>query len=167
MALPDPELFDVMTALPSRRAFLNRAQAVLADPAAAPAALIIANIDHCKRFNDCHGHVVGDALIGAVASLWRNLARPGDEFARIGGDSFALLAPRTPPSVAAGLAETARARVAETFAPTGKDPRAARISVGVAVAHGHDLGALMAAAEEALYAAKRGGRDRVALAPAA
>jgi diguanylate cyclase len=162
--LRDPRLPDQLTGLTSRRAFLVRAGEVLADPAAAPVALILANIDACKRFNGCHSHLIGDELIRLVARICAATARPGDLVARVGGDSFALLAPRLTSGAAAALGETLRARIEATCIETPAGPRTASVSIGVAMASGSGPVALLAAAEAALCEAKRGGGNRVRLA---
>ncbi len=167
LPLRDPALPDQLTGLTSRRAFLARARQLLSDPAAAPVALILADIDDCKRFNDCHGHVVGDALIRQVAQLCRDAARPGDVVARVAGDTFALLAPGLAADQALALAEALRGRVAAATVTTPEGPRAVRISAGVAMAAGADPDALLAAADAAMLAAKRDGKNCVRLAPAA
>jgi diguanylate cyclase (GGDEF)-like protein len=167
LPLRDPSLPDELTGLPTRRAFVARAGAVLADPAAAPVALILADIDDCKRFNGCHGHNAGDALIQQVARLCQAAARPVDLVARVAGETFALLAPRLPADQALALAEALRLSVAAAAVATPEGPRAARVSVGVAMAANADPEALLAAADAAVLAAKWAGKNCVRLAPAA
>lgn len=163
---PDPALPDQLTGLPTRRTFLARARELLADPAAAPVALILADIDECKRFNGCHGHDVGDALIRTVGELCQGIAGPGDFVARTAGETFGLIGPHLSAERAAVLAEALRARVEADAAPRGLR-RPVTVSVGVAAAAGADPEALLAAADAALTAAKRAGRNCVRLAPAA
>jgi len=163
----DPALPDQLTGLTSRRAFLVRAGQALADPAAAPVALILADIDACKRFNACHSHMIGDELIRLVARILAAAAQPGDLVARVGGGAFALLAPQLSANAAAALGEALRAKVEATCVETPKGPRAGKVSVGVAMANGPDPEALLAAAEAALYEAKRAGRNCVRFSPAA
>jgi diguanylate cyclase (GGDEF)-like protein len=127
-------------------------------------ALIAIDIDHFKAINDTFGHLAGDAAIRECGALLRATARLNDIVARTGGEEFMVLAPDTDLEGAAQLAE----RIAEAFRQADfKSVGAKRritVSVGVVAdnAMDADIGeGLRARADEALYAAKRGGRDRV------
>lgn len=128
-------------------------------------ALLIADIDHFKNVNDAHGHPAGDKVIQQIAGVLSSVARTTDVAARIGGEEFALILPRSDLEGALSFAERLRRRVAEEPFATGDggEPLSITTSVGVAVypAHAQSATALYARADGALYAAKRSGRNRV------
>ncbi len=129
-------------------------------------AVLIADIDHFKRVNDAHGHLVGDAaLLGAVTAL-RSGLRPYDQLGRFGGEEFTVVLPGTDGAEATGVAERLRRAVAASPVVFGDVTVDLSISVGVAVLgeHGHDLTDLLTAADHALYRAKQAGRNQVAVA---
>jgi diguanylate cyclase (GGDEF)-like protein len=120
------------------------------------------DIDHFKQVNDIHGHAVGDDVLrGLVATLHQRL-RPSDRLFRIGGEEFVLLLPRITAADAMRLAEDLRQRVAQApLWPEGS----VTVSIGVAAQRpGLDTGAWMRVTDEALYEAKRSGRNRVVMA---
>ena len=122
------------------------------------AALVLLDLDHFKRLNDTHGHQAGDEVLRGVARVLDESSRGFDTPARYGGEEFAVILPHTDPVEAVAVAERLRAAIAA--APL--DPEVT-VSVGVAsypedAASGDDL---VRAADEALYAAKRAGRNRV------
>jgi diguanylate cyclase (GGDEF)-like protein len=123
-------------------------------------ALALVDIDHFKRINDTLGHGAGDAVLQAVARSLQQGLRDGDAVFRIGGEEFALLLPGADLPTALQRVDGLRAAVAA--APLGGVT--VTLSGGVAEAgrHGQTLTALLAAADAALYAAKQGGRNRVA-----
>lgn len=134
-----------------------------------PLALLIADVDSFKQFNDGYGHQVGDECLKAVArTLEQKLRRPTDLVARYGGEEFAAVLPETSEAGAAAVAEAMRAGV-ESLCITHRFSSAGpvvSISVGVAVlvpTRGDDTGfvTLLKAADEALYRAKSIGRNRV------
>ena len=134
--------------------------------------LLMIDIDYFKRINDRHGHDAGDRTIVAVAQVLRSATRGMDTAARFGGEEFVLLMPETPLTVALDAAERLRLAVAGLQIPCS-DGQTIRltISIGVAAmtpaastaAHlGPDvLTDLLIRADQALYRAKHGGRDRV------
>ena len=122
------------------------------------------DVDHFKDVNDTFGHLVGDGVVREVGTLLRGAARAGDVVARTGGDEFMLLLPDTDEpgalQVAARIRDAFRQRQWETL------PEKHRLTASVGAvadrAADADLAeALLARADEALYAAKRSGRDRV------
>ena len=137
-----------------------------AAPAQTPLAVAIADIDHFKAVNDTHGHLAGDAVLAAVSAAMRDLLRDCDLCGRFGGEEFALLLPRTTAAQALEITERIRQGISQLAIP--RDGTAAirvTISIGVAVPSQarRTLDDLLAAADHALYQAKRSGRDRVVI----
>jgi len=136
-----------------------------------PLALIMLDVDHFKNFNDHYGHQAGDECLRKVASELRKSARrPGDLAARYGGEEFAVIAADMDADTAMRLAETLRESIAALALPHAQSPlKVVTISVGVAVltpGDGNKAEALLGMADQALYRAKRDGRNRVESAPA-
>ena len=129
-------------------------------------ALLAVDLDHFKAINDLHGHIVGDAVLSAVAALLADAVRDEGVVARLGGEEFAVLLPHADAEDAGVMAERLLARVrALRIATVGSGP-VVTMSVGIAaerVMSQRDGAALRARADEALYAAKRSGRDRARL----
>jgi diguanylate cyclase (GGDEF)-like protein len=160
---------DGLTGIANRRYFdvaldreLRRAQRIKG-----PLSLLLTDIDSFKAYNDHFGHQAGDTCLSAVAqALAARLKRPADVAARYGGEEFAAILPDTDAAQARQLAENIRAYVASLnllHAPGAVRPYVT-LSIGVAsLDKGRliDAAALIEAADKALYAAKRGGRDRV------
>jgi diguanylate cyclase (GGDEF)-like protein len=128
-----------------------------------PVSLLMIDIDHFKRLNDDHGHVMGDAVLRRTAKILAGGLRPQDLLARYGGEEFAVLLPGADVGLAAAVGE--RLRLAVRSVPIEKmDERLpmTSISVGVAAASADwTLDDLVAAADAALYRAKADGRDTV------
>jgi len=120
--------------------------------------VLVGDVDHFKQYNDAFGHPAGDEVLKAISEIMREAARPVDCVARYGGEEFVVMMPDTGPADALELAEHIRARVAaKKF--TG---RKMTLSIGVAT-FPEDADAaegLISVADEALYQAKREGRDR-------
>jgi len=131
--------------------------------------VILCDIDHFKRINDTHGHAAGDQVLSEFAGLLRTMAREGiDSVIRYGGEEFLLVLPQTELAGAQALAERIRHAFAEAATMTANgSPVSTTASFGVAsVPARHPsppatFEALIAAADEQLYAAKRGGRNGV------
>ncbi len=156
---------DPLTDLHNRRHFVEMAdrEIVQALRHGRPLTLCIIDVDLFKPINDRYGHISGDEVLRRIGALVRQQARSGDIAARIGGEEFALLLPECTLEDAIATAERLRASVeAARFPLDGEDQRLT-ISIGVAtLADGCDSrGALMAAADAALYRAKDEGRNRV------
>jgi diguanylate cyclase (GGDEF)-like protein len=125
------------------------------------------DIDHFKDVNDSFGHATGDEVIAAVGRSIANRLRRGDLMARYGGEEFVAVLPNTALDEAVALAEEIRHLVATSNFVAVNPPLQLHVSVGVAALRpGDDTQALLAAADAALYQAKRAGRDRVFAAPA-
>jgi diguanylate cyclase (GGDEF)-like protein len=128
-------------------------------------AVMIIDIDGLKAINDSLGHHAGDNLIRHIAAIMRERVRTTDIVARLSGDEFAVLMPQTDTEGALQLGEDLRAQVAEG-ATTGLDIESATISVGITMFGGErGIGAeaVLVAADQAMYRAKEGGRNQIAL----
>ena len=157
---------DSLSGLLNRRGFDNRIDAVLAAPG--PHGLILCDIDHFKAINDTYGHHGGDLAIRAFGEALRVAAPPGALVARIGGEEFALLLPKTGREATLLFARTLRATRAAAAIPGLPPGVRITASFGVAdVTHGEPLRLAMRRADDALYAAKNAGRDCVREAEAA
>jgi diguanylate cyclase (GGDEF)-like protein len=127
-------------------------------------ALLAIDLDHFKRLNDRLGHLAGDAILRDLGALLRHAVRAGDVVARTGGEEFTLILPHTSPEGGFQLATRLCERIRDrAFQVEGKSLKIT-VSVGVAAASGaavnHDGHQLKLRADQALYAAKRLGRDR-------
>jgi diguanylate cyclase (GGDEF)-like protein len=124
-------------------------------------AVLLADVDHFKQYNDKHGHPAGDEVLKRVGAVLREAIRDVDIVARYGGEEFFILLPEFKASGAAALAERIQRLLAQ-LKPAGAP---VTLSVGVAEfpENGNSGEALIAAADGALYEAKRAGRDRVAV----
>jgi two-component system cell cycle response regulator len=132
-----------------------------------PLSLVFIDIDHFKRINDVHGHQAGDAVLKQLATLLMSMLGEEEVFARYGGEEFAIVARGSTLEVGAMLSEKIRAAVAGH--PFSHDGAAipVTVSVGVAAAPAAAIASaaeLVARADETMYAAKRGGRNRVCVA---
>jgi diguanylate cyclase (GGDEF)-like protein len=162
---------DFLTGLANRRAFFDMAERELAGARrhGVPVVVMVLDLDHFKRLNDEHGHDAGDRALRAVADAVREQLRQDDLAARYGGEEFALLLRHCEPADGLRFSERLRAAIAQATVPLPAGGTArVTASVGVAASsdHGHDLEALVARADEAMYQAKHAGRNRVALAVA-
>ena len=129
-----------------------------------PLSLVLLDVDHFKRVNDTYGHDMGDDVLRHLAGIGQALIRRVDLFARFGGEEFALLLPDTGPEGALVAAERMRKRVEETPVTIDGQEIAITISVGVSSTSDRftgDAHGLIRAADQALYEAKRSGRNRV------
>jgi diguanylate cyclase (GGDEF)-like protein len=147
--LTEIALTDVLTGLPNRRAWDERLEQAIRD--AEPVCVAILDFDLFKAYNDDHGHQAGDRLLKEAAAAWRAQLRPSDLLARYGGEEFVVL-------LHGADIETARRVVDRLRAAT---PHGQSCSAGVARREDGDVAAgLLARADEALYSAKRAGRNR-------
>lgn len=165
-------MFDHLTRLPNRRHFDERMcfEWEKAVKERLRLSLIAVDIDHFKRINDAYGHPKGDVVLRTVAEvLKKSTQRHTDMVARIGGEEFSVLLPNTDSDGARLVAERIRDDVAQTAIEnlTGGPAINVTVSIGVASARpGPDNSAksLESRSDEALYAAKQGGRNRVCVA---
>lgn len=149
---------DELTELPARRA-LNESLAVLDGPYA----LAMVDVDHFKKFNDTHGHDVGDAVLRRLADQLAANVRPQDMVARYGGEEFAVFLPGVDVQSARSMAERLRKIIDSPRADAGDEiAPPATVSIGVASRLEHDtLGELLRRADQSLYRAKQAGRNRI------
>jgi diguanylate cyclase (GGDEF)-like protein len=154
---------DPLTGMFNRRGFAEATSRMIEREANAgrPATVLIFDLDHFKSINDRFGHPAGDEILKLFAAVVINTLRMSDLSGRIGGEEFAALLPC---SLEEGV--IAAERVREAFANSGivveDAPVDTTVSIGVAGGPaGTELEILLAAADTALYTAKRGGRNRV------
>jgi diguanylate cyclase (GGDEF)-like protein len=128
-------------------------------------AVLLVDVDHFKRVNDNHGHLVGDEVLKCLAAELRQQVRDYDVVGRFGGEEFTVLLPRTEAKEALRIAERLRQSASTLSILAGQARISVTISIGIAVlgSHGRDLFELLAAADLALYLAKDKGRNRVCL----
>jgi diguanylate cyclase (GGDEF)-like protein/PAS domain S-box-containing protein len=169
---------DSLTGLFNRRSFFDSAAALVAQHAQRGErfAVMMLDVDHFKAFNDEHGHALGDLVLQNVARQIEDTLRQQDLLARYGGEEFCALLSGVSEEAALALAERVRTAVQRQAGrgllagPDGQPGRdlVTTISIGlcVAPAGAQDLSRLLQQADEALYQAKRAGRNRVALAQA-
>jgi diguanylate cyclase (GGDEF)-like protein len=158
-------VIDPLTGLFNRKALRSRFDDLLVQARALdiPIAVAMCDVDHFKAVNDSYGHDRGDLVLQELAYRLRKTLRTYDLVYRLGGEEFLVLLPGFDTDAARAMAERMRQEVGAT--PMADLP--VTISVGVASASGRaaDLDALTKSADDALYRAKRAGRDRVELAP--
>ena len=161
-------LRDGLTKIYNKRYFAERLESELkfAVRHRADLALLLVDIDHFKQVNDTHGHLVGDAVLAAVAQALAKSIRNEDVVARYGGEEFALLLRATPASHVRSMAERLR-RTIESLAIDTGEPVPVHVTASIGVACYPEVGArapddLIEAADKALYRAKHAGRNRVA-----
>lgn len=128
-----------------------------------PVSFVMVDIDHFKRVNDTYGHKAGDLVLQALAEQLRDHSRVGDIACRYGGEEFLLVLPHASTEMARQRAEEWRVLFEALRVRYGEQEIGATLSLGVATypAHGNTGAAVIARADEALYAAKKGGRNRI------
>ena len=160
---------DELTGVRNRRSLLETARQEFsrAGRYGHPMSVLMLDIDYFKRINDGYGHDVGDKVLKAVAEACRCELRDSDVLGRLGGEEFGVLLPNTGVDGAAVVAERLRARVDALVlsGDWGEDIRP-KVSVGVACMQGAErIEVMLKRADEAMYAAKAAGRNRVQIAP--
>lgn len=131
-----------------------------------PLSVIIFDIDHFKKFNDTYGHLAGDEILKSVASIMKAQLRNDDIASRYGGEEFVVVLPGTPKDAALRIAEKIRKAIEAHAFPVGNgSSQQSRVTVSGGVAafleDGRDTQEILGAADQALYRAKRTGRNRV------
>ena len=135
------------------------------------AALLIIDMDNFKLVNDTYGHIAGDAVLRAVADCLAGELREYDAIGRFGGEEFVAMLPEVDELAAVGISERIRQQVQllEVPAPAVDKPPLTGLSASIGIScfpqHGTELEDLLHAADSALYAAKRAGRNRVVVCP--
>jgi diguanylate cyclase (GGDEF)-like protein len=159
---------DSLTGLTNRRRFFKLAAQELARSRryGSPLTIVLVDLDHFKRINDEHGHLIGDQALAHAAGILAREVRDVDIVARYGGEEFAILLPMTNLGGAKEVAERCTRQLAAS--PLIVDGKSIRITASMGVACGEEhsgaIEELLRAADTALYCAKQGGRDRVELA---
>jgi diguanylate cyclase (GGDEF)-like protein len=157
--MQDLAMTDELTHLPNRRHVLGRLQGLLAQRQAC--ALLIVDLDFFKMINDEHGHLVGDDILRAIAGVLRDSGSAPAELGRLGGEEFIVVLPEVDIDTAIAAAERLRLKVAELDVSRWLPDRNITISIGITIAEGGDtVSSVLRRADEALYEAKRGGRNR-------
>lgn len=169
-ALRDFSIRDALTGVFNRAHFDERFRQELsiASETGSPVSLLLIDVDHFKAYNDEYGHLAGDACLQSVArTLQATLGCPGGFVARYGGEEFAAVLPDCEPDIAVQIADRLRKSVLQTTAGLRKNvPGRSHVTVSVGHASSSlhrrlDASALLAAADLALYRAKKLGRNRV------
>jgi two-component system cell cycle response regulator len=166
LALTDP-----LTHTHNRRALVERLTEELerARRYSLDLALLIVDLDHFKTVNDSYGHLVGDEVLRGVSAMLQREARAVDVVARYGGEEFVVILPETAAEGAIALAERIRERVCNSPPIPGGEYGWLRVTVSIGVAtvptsHANSPEELISLADQALYRAKAGGRNRVCVA---
>ncbi|MBN2195955.1 MAG: diguanylate cyclase [Polyangiaceae bacterium] len=163
--LEDLATTDGLTGVLNKRALIEQAERKLksAQRYGRPMAVLVCDIDLFKRVNDTYGHDVGDLVIKGVGELLRRIKRDTDIVGRFGGEEFVIVCEETDSAGGALLAERVRSELEATTFATEMGPLKVTCSVGVAPAPGagNTWEPVFKATDEALYASKRNGRNRV------
>lgn len=132
-----------------------------------PLSILLLDIDHFKMINDTHGHLCGDYALRKISELLQELVRTSDILGRYGGEEFCCILPETSFEQAIVLAERCREQVAASPLSCTDQQTSVTISIGVTAMHRNDtLDSIIKRADDALYQAKREGRNRVCSCPA-
>jgi two-component system cell cycle response regulator len=162
---------DALTGLHNRRYFETHFADLLTRTAekGRPLSVLTLDIDHFKSVNDTWGHEAGDAILKGFAGRIKRVLRTMDLVCRLGGEEFVVVMPDTPAEIAIKVAERLRTSIEVDPFVIDAAGRTIAVTVSVGLAErgrGRDAGALLKAADDALYASKRGGRNRVTAAAA-
>lgn len=161
---------DDLTGALNRRAFAHLARHTLAGckRTRRPVSMMLLDLDRFKQINDTFGHAAGDEALKTFHARLCELLRAEDIVARVGGEEFAVLLPGAALDDAGQVAERVRTSIADTPVAFERRKIELRVSIGVALwdEESPSIDSMLAAADKAMYAAKRRGRNRVRLAPA-
>ncbi|MCK9513182.1 MAG: PAS domain-containing protein [Pigmentiphaga sp.] len=155
---------DSLTGLPNRRSFMARLEQTLQDPERrpeVPGVLLMLDIDHFKRVNDSYGHAGGDAVLRQMTAVARQELRGSDMAGRLGGEEFVFLLPDIDLAAGLAVAERIRLRIEDCVFTTDNESLRITVSLGVAALEAEDLETMLRWVDEAMYAAKQSGRNRV------
>lgn len=153
---------DALTGLPNRAAFLSRLDKELAAPQAhRRGVLMMADLDRFKQINDNYGHAAGDEVLRFLAGIFQTALRKTDMAGRLGGEEFSILMPGADERAAWQVAERIRTLLASSDIHTSAGPVRMTVSIGMASLNEGDAVEVLAAADAALYRAKRNGRNCV------
>jgi diguanylate cyclase (GGDEF)-like protein len=153
---------DSLTLLPNRRRFNDEIARRFAEykRSRRPLSVLFVDVDHFKQFNDSHGHQVGDEVLRCVANSLRDSVRTMDLLARTGGEEFAAVLPNTPSVAAVAVAERARQAIQQLEIRYEGKIYQVTVSVGLAeLRSSEQIAIFLRRADEALYAAKKNGRN--------
>ncbi len=158
---------DVLTGLLNRRAVFERLEEERSRALReeTPFFVGILDIDHFKQVNDTYGHAAGDEVLRGVAAAASSVLRQYDLLGRVGGEEFLVMVSRTQGLAGRTLLARIRSHVAAGAVVVDGVSISVTVSLGGALWEGESVGELVARADGALYEAKRGGRDRVVIAP--
>lgn len=159
---------DPLTGCLNRRAFFEQVDQVVARSAERGTAMgyLMVDIDHFKSFNDRHGHAVGDQVLAAVAKTIQSVLRPEDVLGRYGGEEFCVVLDGVNPYLLKEIAERIRRRIEVESGGTVRSPKGLQVTASFGATlcvegRGANVSALLDQADQALYEAKRSGRNRV------
>jgi diguanylate cyclase (GGDEF)-like protein len=158
---------DGLTGIFNRQHFVKAAEQQLqyCRKTARQACLVLIDLDHFKLVNDTHGHAVGDRVLTRAVAACQELLRSTDIFGRLGGEEFGIVLPEC--TLEQVLERTERMRLAIATAAVGEDapgiPISASFGVATITRSGYELRQLLVDADDALYRAKREGRNRVSV----
>lgn len=160
-------LTDELTQIANRRSFVASVQSEIkrCSRQNSPVALLLLDIDHFKRVNDTYGHHAGDEVLRQLAQLIKTTLREYDTFGRIGGEEFGIFLAETKQQTAFEVAERLRQLVANTMLQVENQQLQITLSIGIALADNESsFEQLYADADDALYEAKRSGRNKTVIA---
>ena len=160
---------DGLTGIFNRQHFVDEAEQALryAAKSMRGACLILIDMDHFKLVNDTHGHIVGDHVLKRAVAVCQGHLHSCDVFGRLGGEEFGILLPECTPVQALDCAEQIRSAIHATPSEESRDLTiSASFGIASTEQHGYELRKLLAAADDALYRAKRDGRNRVVMSQA-
>jgi diguanylate cyclase (GGDEF)-like protein len=156
---------DSLTNIFNRRYFINHAQMEINQyREGREFSILLIDVDHFKKINDTHGHIIGDQVLNGAVALCTTVLRKADVLARLGGEEFIVLLPNTPLELAKETAERLRTTVERTSIKTDNGPVNITFSIGItsySPKEGMSVQELIRHADDAMYKAKDAGRNQV------